>query len=131
MIVLDCSYTLAMVLPDESRPRDLDLVLRSRLFAPLIWPIEVANALRNVVRRRRLEGADVPAVCSRIEACEVEIAVTGDGSVRGHYLAASGHELTAYDALYLELAVQRRCALATLDAELATAARRAGVTVLD
>jgi predicted nucleic acid-binding protein len=41
------------------------------------------------------------------------------------------HDLTPYDAMYLELALQWRCPLATRDAELASAARRAGVTVHD
>ena len=46
-----------------------------------------------------------------------------------HVDAALAHDLTPYDALYLELALQRRCALATCDADLAAAAQRAGVVV--
>ena len=43
-------------------------------------------------------------------------------AVRQRYLAAMSHGLTAYDAAYLELALQRRCQLATLDSRLAEAA---------
>ena len=131
MIVLDCSYTLAMVMPDEARPRSLEAVIDARLFAPAIWPVEVANALRNGLRRGRLVDDEVQAVCARVEAFEVETLATADLGVRQRYLAAHAHDLTAYDAAYLELALQRRCALATLDNQLAAAARRAGVAVLD
>lgn len=131
MIVLDCSYTMAMVLPDEQRPRSLQRVLAARLFAPAIWPAEVANALRNVVRRQRLNEDEIPAVCARLEACEVELLGVGDVGVHQRYLAARQHDLTAYDAAYLDLALQRRSALATLDARLVEAAQRVGVAVLD
>ena len=131
MIVLDCSYTLAMVMPDEARPSTLWAVMDARLFAPAIWPVEVANALRNGVRRGRLLETDVQAVCEHVEAFEVETSPTSDLGVRQRYLSAHAHDLTAYDAAYLELALQRRCALATLDNQLASAARRAGVAVLD
>jgi predicted nucleic acid-binding protein len=39
------------------------------------------------------------------------------------------HNLTAYDATYLELAMRRSAVLATFDRKLAAAARAAGVRV--
>lgn len=135
MIVLDCSFTMALVMPDETRPDSVERVLAARLLAPSIWPFELANALCSVVRRRRLSDDDVPAICAQIEIYEIE--VFGDGGPYGpngfrqRYLAARNHDLGAYDAAYLELALQRRCALATLDGRLADAARQAGVAVLN
>ena len=43
---------------------------------------------------------------------------------------ADRYGLTTYDAAYLELALRRRLPLATLDQQLANAARSAGVAVL-
>ena len=43
---------------------------------------------------------------------------------------ARRHRLTVYDAAYLELAVRERLDLATLDENLAEAARREGVAVI-
>ena len=43
---------------------------------------------------------------------------------------ARAHRLSVYDSLYLELAERRGLALATLDAELATAAKAIGVEIL-
>ncbi len=50
--------------------------------------------------------------------------------MRQRYIAALSHDLTAYDAAYIDLAAQRRCALATLDERLAQAARNVGLDVV-
>lgn len=130
MIVVDCSYALAMVMPDERRPASLDQVATGRLLVPLVWPFEVANAFRSAVRRGRVAEPEMMGVCARIEGLQFELAGAHDSLVRQRYLAAMSHGLTAYDAAYVELALQRRCPLATLDAALARAATHAGVDVL-
>lgn len=127
---MDCSYSLAMVLPDEQRPSSMAETSTTRLLVPSIWPYEVANALRGAVRRGRVTEGELPAVVSRIENFEIELSGQGDQSVRQRYLAAQLHDLTAYDASYVELAIQRRCALATLDTRLAAAARHVGLQVI-
>jgi predicted nucleic acid-binding protein len=43
---------------------------------------------------------------------------------------ARAHDLTVYDALYLELALRLGAPLATLDGKLAEAARQSSVAVL-
>lgn len=130
VIVIDCSYTLAMVMPDEQRPVSLNQVATGRLLVPPIWPCEVANAFRSAVRRGRVAEPEIMGVCARIEGLQFELAGVHDSSVRQRYLSAMAHGLTAYDAAYVELALQRRCPLATLDAALARVAGQAGVDVL-
>jgi len=130
MIVLDCSYTMAMVMHDEELPATIERAIEGRLFAPAVWPFEVANALRNVVRRGRLQEAAVAELCTRIETYDVQLQGATDSALREKYRAAQAHDLTAYDAAYLDMALQRRYALATLDARLAAIATRVGVEVL-
>ena len=97
MIVIDCSYALAMVMPDEMRPASLAQVVTGRLLVPPIWPYEVANAFRSAVRRGRVAEPEILGVCSRIEGLQFELAGTHDSLVRQRYLAAlpvigiSGH----------------------------------------
>jgi predicted nucleic acid-binding protein len=131
VIVMDCSYVLAMVMPDEERPASMTEVSATRLLVPSIWPYEVANALRGAVRRNRVAASEMLAVVSRIEGFEIELAgQQSDASVRDRYVAAQVHDLTAYDAAYIELASKRRCPLATLDARLQAAARHLGISVI-
>lgn len=131
MIVIDCSYMLAMVMPDEKRPASMQDAAAGRMLVPSIWAYEVANALRNGMRRRRVTENQVSAVCTRIEGFRIELVGSAESGVRQRFIAAQNHELTAYDAAYIDLALQLRCALATLDAALAQVARRIGLRVMD
>jgi predicted nucleic acid-binding protein len=130
MIILDTSYALAMVMPDEARPATMASALETRLVVPSLWPLEVASALRNSVRRGRIKPEQVAPICAALDPFEIEVAAATHQQIFRHYELAQSNALTPYDAAYLELAMQRRCALATLDKALAAAASRLGVRVL-
>ncbi len=130
MIVLDCSYAMAMVMPDERRPLSVQRVADAPLVAPAIWPLEIANALRSAIKRRRVRDDQIGGLCSDLDGFGIEIAAPASARVADAYTAAARHDLSAYDAAYLELALQRRHALATLDARLAGLATALGLVVL-
>jgi len=129
-VVLDSSYALALALPDEAPPASSDEVLAQGLIAPHIFPLEVANASLNSVRRRRYAPEDALRVCDVIERLGIETVEAPVVGAAYHLRLALAHGLTAYDVMYLDLALTRRCALATCDTALAAAARKAGVLVL-
>jgi predicted nucleic acid-binding protein len=59
--VLDASVAVAWCFDDESAPESesiLDQLQDEAAIAPAIWPLEVANALRNGERRGRLQRGD-------------------------------------------------------------------------
>jgi predicted nucleic acid-binding protein len=129
-IIIDCSYALACTMPDETRPASMTNVLKQALIAPFIWPIEVASAMRNGVRRRRLELQKARALCSHIVGLDVVLVAPAFNDPLRHFELSMTHGLTPYDAMYLDLALSRRCALATHDTELAAAAGQLGLQVL-
>ena len=131
MIVLDSCYALALVLPDEQRPASMAAVLAERLVSPMIWPLEVANALRTNLRRGRLDEPGAGKICQYIADLQVDVISAAHQLPRRHFEAALAHDLTPYDATYLVLAQQFSSPLATCDMNLARAARRAGIPVLD
>ena len=128
-IVLDSSYALALAFPDENPPDSSQHVLGQPLVAPHIFLIEVANAALNSVRRHRYLPAEAERICQLIEGLAVEPAPPPEVGAAFHLRMALAHGLTAYDALYLDLAQVNRCPLATRDAVLAAAARKAGIEV--
>ena len=129
-IVLDSSYAMALALPDERPPATRAEVLGQALIAPHLFPVEVANAALNSVRRGRYSPEDADKVCRSIEGLNVDV-VAPPGAGPSYYARlALAHGLSAYDAMYLDLALARRCPLATSDIRLAAAARKAGVEVL-
>lgn len=131
MIVLDSSAVVAWALDDENAlGPDLlaQLATSESGIVPMHWILEVTNALRMAVRRRRLAPGDPPQILERIRNQPID--VDSETFVRAWLetpALAERHNLTTYDAAYLELAMRLDVPLATQDGELARAARTVGV----
>lgn len=98
---------------------------------PSLWRLEVANVLRNVVRRGRCDAGYADRCLSRLS--KLPISVDGDTDAQawsGTRQLSIAHDLTLYDAAYLELAVRRARPLATRDADLVKAATALGLQIL-
>jgi len=133
MFVLDSSSAIAWILPDERGPDPgwlLRLSSEETAIVPVHWILEVTNALRMAVKRRRLAPGDPAQVLERIshQPIEVDPATIGLGW-REIPAIADEYDLTTYDAAYLELAMRLELPLATLDHDLARAARTAKVAL--
>jgi len=129
VIVIDASYTLALVLNDESRPASAAKVAAERLTTAAVWPLEIAKALRSNLRRGRVQLQQIDGLLAGVAALEVDVAAPAHVHPRRHLEAALAYELTPDAASYLDLARQLSAGLATQDDELAAAARRAGILV--
>ncbi len=132
MLVLDSSATLAWILEEQADSSDnvLEFMDRERATVPMHWILEITNGLRMAVRRRRLSREDVSHFMTELRALPLH--VDAHTEIRGWVeipALAYEHGLTTYDAAYLELALRLNVPLATLDGDLARAARRAGVTL--
>lgn len=130
-IVLDCSIALNWVMPDESSPfaeRTLERVAMDGAIVPMLFRIEVGNALLLAVRRKRITAETRDRAFDRIGALPLEHDRHGSELAWTDCVEiAEKHNLSLYDATYLELAKRLRRPLATLDMRLAHAAQQAGV----
>ena len=95
---------------------------------PALWPLEVANALSVLERRRKLTEEERRAglgwlrgIRLRVDHDMASLAFTTLSEL------ASAHNLSVYDAAYLELAQRRRLVLGCKDGPLREAARTSGV----
>jgi len=132
--VLDCSVTLAWCFKDETAAYAA-AVLRNLNSAqgivPTIWPLEVANALLVCERRKRLTEADTVRFLAFLQAMPIVVdEETASRALDDILFLARDHNLSSYDAAYLELAMRQGYPLASLDDRLRKAATRAGVDVL-
>jgi len=136
--VLDASLTAAWFIPDPETAYALNV--RSRLAAgltaivPSIWAAEVANTFVKSVRRGTLTEEAVEYGLQTLETLVLSgsrISVDSNlKSVREAYALARKYQLSAYDGIYLQLAVDAGLPLATLDKGLRAAAVKAGVALL-
>ena len=133
-VVIDSCIALAWCFADE-RSAAADAVLvqvtESGAIVPSLWRLEVANALHMAVRRKRIDAAFRDASIADLGALNIDTdSETDQHAWAGTLQLAECHQLTLYDAAYLELAQRLKLPLATLDRELRTAAMALGVTVL-
>jgi predicted nucleic acid-binding protein len=133
-LVLDASLTMASVLRDETTEAAQAIMLRVAVegaHAPSLWRLEVANVLRNAVRRGRCDLGFVDEALRNLEAMSIVIDAETDAHAWNATLALSrAEDLTPYDAAYLELSIRLGATLASCDRELIAAARRRGLDVL-
>lgn len=133
--VLDNSIVMAWSFADETNAYAdavLDSLTASRTIVPVLWPLEVANALLMGERRKRSTEAETIRWVGILNRLPIVIDDETNARAWSDTIAlARGHKLSAYDAAYLELAIRRRLPLATLDAPLKAAATAIGVSLYD
>ena len=98
---------------------------------PAIWSLEVTNALLSGERRKRITEADSLRFLEILRSLPITIDDTPPGQTLDDILALGRrHNLSSYDAAYLELAMRQGVPLATLDQRLIDAAKAAGVPLM-
>ena len=134
--VLDASVALRWFL-DNPLPsyakRVREIVLKGqRAVVPALWHLEMSNGLALAERRSILTGADVEHALLNIEQLQARAIDTDSAliSVRRSLSTARAFQLSAYDAVYLDLARSEKLPLASLDERLRSAAKAAGVSLV-
>lgn len=123
MIVIDASTILARILKDENNveaDKAVEHAARNGGFVPGNFHTEVVNGLVRAERRGRIDAVKAELMLAEV----LNLPLTVD-AVDPHVIlaVARGNALTAYDAAYLALALERRISLATVDAALGSAAK--------
>lgn len=131
--VLDASVAVAWAFEDESSifAQDILQALETdEARVPVIWPLEVSNALLTAERRGRIRPADTARFITLLRALPIVIEDTGGEPVTEVLLdLARAYDLSTYDASYLELAMRDGLSLVTQDERMRAAAGKAGVAL--
>ncbi len=126
--------TLAWAFEDEGGPAaDAILARLTNEFClvPLLWPLEVTNALLVAERRGRLTESESHRFMGLLSALLIEVDDETPRRAFAEVLSlARRHDLSSYDAAYLELAMRSALPLASFDERLRTAAKKSGVELL-
>jgi predicted nucleic acid-binding protein len=117
---------------DQVANGDTFLVLtESELIVPSHWPAEVGNALLVNIRRGRLSPGRLAAIVERLNIFRFEVQHAPPlGEIEERVRSALKAGLTYYDALYIQLAAERRVPLFSLDRRMRKAASAGGVGLL-
>ena len=130
-LVLDSSVAIAWCFPDEQdiySQSVLDALSSEPAIVPELWHLEVTNTLLVGERRKRSTQANTVTWLGFLALLPITVDEETKIHAVGNSLSlARQHNLSVYDAAYLELAMRRGLPLATLDDKLKTAAQVVGV----
>jgi len=133
--VLDCSVALTWFFESEAT-QDTDALL-DELAGPgqavvaQHWRLEITNVLLGAERKKKKVAAQTTQFLALLD----KLAIESDPETERYATSATltlgrKHQLTSYDAAYLELSIRRGLPLATLDSQLRKAARAEGISLL-
>lgn len=128
--VMDASLAAAWLLPEEysDAAEAVIATIQAPCPVPSLFFFEIRNILAISERRGRITAGGAIINMERVRRLPLDDAGVGsDGLI---LLLANNHGLSAYDATYLALAINRGVPIATLDRKLAATARKEGATVL-
>ena len=129
--VLDASVAACWFFPDEVHPvasRAWLVIHEDNGLVPAHWWFEIRNTMLMGERRGRSTELNSRSALDRLSRMTIQhMPIPSDTDV---LVLARKHRLTFYDAVYLELAQRERLPLATLDNELANAARTEDIQLL-
>ncbi len=133
--IADSSVAIAWVVLSQSSLGTVQLLDEVKggtsFVVPVLWMFEVANALLALRRRQRIQRDEYDQAL--LDLGDSRPLVDDEGPLRALDAIsklAQKHDLSVYDAVYLELALRRQLPLATRDSALNKAAKRAGVRTL-
>ncbi len=132
--VIDNSIVMAWCFDDESNEKTDRILIRlesAKAYAPAIWPLEVCNVLLVAERGKRINEAETTRFIALLGKLPIIVEhEQPERMIKEIVMLARNHQLSSYDASYLDLAMKKGLPLATLDKNLINAARRCNVQLL-
>lgn len=134
--VIDASVVLSWfvdrpVSPYASHMKEL-IRSGSHAVVPTLWHLEIVNGLHVAERRKTVSVTETTDALDQLDTVMAEAIETHPHwiSMRRLLLVGRQFHLTAYDAVYLEIARELELPLATLDQKLAKSATEAGIALM-
>lgn len=133
--VIDNSVVMSWCFEDEGSSY-AEVVLESldagRAFVPAIWPLEVGNVLLMAERKKRLSHSSAVRFLDLLSGLPISVEQeTPDRMLKEILSLAREHELSTYDASYLDLAMRLDLPISTRDISLVEVAKKCEVPIYE
>jgi len=132
--VVDNSVVLSWVFEDEHNKKSKkilkDISIR-QAYVPSLWSYELANALFIAERKGRIKEADSRVFIDSLKNLPISIEKNTYENITKDILSISReHQITVYDASYVELAMRKNLGIFSFDKLLNKVCQKVGVKVL-
>jgi len=127
-VIADTNTFLAVALKEPEREGLIKLTDGYKLSAPSILPYEIGNALSSLVKRKMVTFEQLPLVWDAAASIPVELRAI---DIRTALLLAGYYKIYAYDAYFLQCAIETRRPLLTLDKGMKHVANKLNIKLLE
>jgi predicted nucleic acid-binding protein len=127
-IIADTNTFIAVALNEPEKNMIVRLTDGHDLFAPDVLPFEIGNTLTAMMKRKALNPEEVISAWKMVQRIPVDLRRIDVGAA---LKIATRHNIYAYDAYFLECALNLHCPLLTLDRRMRVIAENLGIHVLE
>jgi predicted nucleic acid-binding protein len=127
-IIADTNTFIAVALNEPEKDVIIRLTEGHSLIAPEVLPFEIGNALTAMMKRSALNANEVILAWDMVQTIPVDLRRI---DIRAALNIATQHNIYAYDAYFLECALNLRSPLLTLDQRMKGVARKIGIKFME
>lgn len=127
-IVVDTNTVLAVALNEPERDWLIDVTRGCDLAAPDVLPFEIGNALSSLVRRETVREGLLSAIWDAAAAVPVDLVSI---NVKSALLLAGHFRIYAYDAYFLQCAIETKAPLLSLDRGMQRVAKQLNIEIVE
>lgn len=127
-IIADTNAFIAVALNEPEKDMIISLTEGHDLVAPEVLPFEIGNALTAMMRRNVLEVDEVILAWDMIQQIPVDLRRI---EIRAALDIATQYNIYAYDAYFLQCALNLRSPLLTLDRQMKGIAQKTGIQIME
>ena len=127
-IIADTNAFIAVALNEPEKDMIISLTEGHDLVAPEVLPFEIGNALTAMMRRNVLEVDEVILAWDMIQQIPVDLRRI---DIRAALDIATQYNIYAYDAYFLQCALNLRSPLLTLDRQMKGIAQKIGIQIME
>ena len=127
-IVADTNTFIAVALNEPEKETIIHLTEGHDLIAPEVLPFEIGNALMAMVKRNALEADEVILAWEMVQYIPIDLRPI---DIRAALYIATQYNIYAYDAYFLECALNLHSPLLTLDRQMIAIAQKIGIQVME
>ncbi|MBN1675221.1 MAG: type II toxin-antitoxin system VapC family toxin [Kiritimatiellae bacterium] len=124
----DTNTFLAVAMNEPEKDWLIEVTKGHDLVAPVVLPYEIGNALSALMRRKLLTESQLGSVWDSAMAIPVELASI---DTRAAVLLAGRFQIYAYDAYFLQCAIETKSPLLTLDRPMKRVAGELDITIVE
>ncbi len=127
-ITADTNTFIAVALNEPEKSRIIRLTEGHDIIAPDVLPFEIGNALTAMMKKKALKKNEVASAWEAVQHIPVDLRNT---DIKSALKIAIKFNIYAYDAYFLECAVNLRAPLLTLDRGMQRVAQEIGITIME